>query len=292
MSSAESVTPLNTQDRVTIVSPHNGQIFLEGQRASVEAWIEGQGINRADLLVIGGGISQQETQNFSPLQSGMVHDVSFMTQPFNTPGNVLIRVASVHPQFPTGTRATEVVNIQVQVRGYNDMSRQELAQEILNRHNNVSAMTTKRIGLRCPFENLNSQNRRSALANIVDTANGHMVTTRPERNNTHLSPDLLRAILRINDHFGNIGVNTIAGGSHTNDPNDEHYRGMAVDLSFNTAVFPNIVILDPADTMEYLEDTWGFRTQRNRGSNDVGVTPSWYTGHPTHFHLSIFGRNL
>ena len=296
MSSTESVTPLNAQDRVTIVSPHNGQTFFVGQRASVEAWIEGPGINRADLLVIGGGISQQETQSFSPLQSGMVNDVNFMTQPFNTTGNVFIRVASVHPDFPMGTRATEVVNIQVQVRGYNDMNRQELAQEILNRYHGTSA-TGRRICMRWWADNMTDANRRSAFANIQDTANGLMATTRPNNytgvNQVHLSEDLLRAILFVSDEWNNVQINAIAGGEHFGQHNiEEHIRGMAVDFQANDS---GVVQINTGamreDVLDHLEKL-GFRTQRTRGPNDVGVAGPNYIG-PTNrvLHVSIFGRN-
>ena len=197
---------------------------------------------------------------------------------------------------------------------YNTMSREALAQEILRRHNNVindAPASEPRIYLReltNPPPALTDDNGRSSFANIYDTANGRMATTRPTLNNgvsvpnTHLSKDLLIAILRMNDKdgFGNIAVNTIAGGNHTQNLNDEHYLGMAADFTINAVVTStrgagsvqnNINMGNRLDIINYLQDKWGFITQRNRNDDVHFSVARWdYLG-SGHFHMSIFERN-
>ncbi|MCL1934854.1 MAG: InlB B-repeat-containing protein [Defluviitaleaceae bacterium] len=189
---------------------------------------------------------------------------------------------------------------------YNTMSRQTLAREIINRYRGNST-TGRFIDLRRWADNMTNANRRSALANLEDTANGLMAETRRfyEENpdnfrtitsgtpaaNTFLSADLLRAILRINDRFGPIIINEIAGGAHFGDRNDEHVRGIGVDFQSN-----NFIVAGtgqrPEVILDYLENTWGFRTQRNHNPNELAYAPRTYIGIHNHMHLSIFGRNI
>ena len=184
---------------------------------------------------------------------------------------------------------------------YNVMNRRELAQEILNRHHGIS-VSGRRLYLRAPFTNDPQPVPlyRSSLANIQDTANGLMARTRPnDHTNTssvHLSEDLLRAILRLSDWHGNILVNTIAGAHHRGPHyREEHIRGMAADFSINQHWHNHYLgggtPINPVAALNYLEGTWGFRTQRNRGPNDIGYAGPDYTG-AGHFHLSVFGRNF
>jgi len=164
-------------------------------------------------------------------------------------------------------------------RNYNTMNRKQLAQEILNRHNGTSS-TNRRINLLTVLQDLNNTNRRSAFANIEDTAKGGRART--PWGHTDLSPDLLSAILRMNDRYGTPQVNTIAGGTHLGGVDDPHARGLAVDLQSTNHVV-NGTGQRPAAILTYLESTWDFLTQRNhRNSN--------YVGDAVHFHLEIWGR--
>jgi len=195
---------------------------------------------------------------------------------------------------------------------YETMDRVALANEILRRHDNVinnAPETEPRIYLRELFNPppaLTDKNGRSSYANIRATANNQVATTRPTLNNgasvsdTYLSEDLLRAILRINDRFGIIAVNTIAGGNHTQNPRDEHYLGMAADFTVNASVpstrgagtvSNSITMNNRLQIINYLQDEWDFITQDNRDSDiHFSVTPDGYLG-SGHFHISIFGRN-
>ena len=188
---------------------------------------------------------------------------------------------------------------------YNTMSRQTLAREIINRYRGNST-TGRFIDLRRWADNMTNANRRSALANLEDTANGLMAETRRfyEENpdnfrtitsgtpaaNTFLSADLLRAILRINDRFGTVQISALAGTFHNGGSLDEHVRGMAVDFQSIGGVVLNTG-QRPAAILNYLENTWGFRTQRNRHENEVFYAGRGYVGNDRHLHVSIFGRN-
>ncbi|MCL1934837.1 MAG: InlB B-repeat-containing protein, partial [Defluviitaleaceae bacterium] len=188
---------------------------------------------------------------------------------------------------------------------YNNMNRQVLAREILNRYHGTS-ITGNRIIMRRWADNMTDANRRSAFANIQDTANGLMAETRRfyEENpnnfrtitsgtsapNVFLSADLLRAILRVNDRFGNIEITAIAGGAHFGGSLDEHVRGIGVDFQSNNSIVTGTG-QRPESILNYLENTWGFRTQRNRHENEVFYAGRGYVGVHNHLHLSIFGRN-
>jgi len=168
---------------------------------------------------------------------------------------------------------------------YNIMTRAQLAQEILNRYYGTST-TGRRITMPRWASNMTDANRRSAYMNIRDTANGLMATTRPERPNTHLNEDLLRAVLRMNDQYGTLQINAIAGGNHTGAANDEHYIGRAIDFQLNAG---GLAGRTPASILTYLENTWGFRTQRNSGGQ--ARNPNYHGNGTSLFHLEIWGRN-
>ena len=186
------------------------------------------------------------------------------------------------------------------VMDYNTLSREALAQEILNRY--IGSSTTGQfIDLRGWGTLMTNANRRSVYMNLVDTANGDMATTRPEMQNVYLAENLLIAILRINDTFGTITINAIAGGDHTGRPNDEHFLGVAADFQANPdyflerATLPDFIRPEDSnrnvryeDVLQYLEETWGFMTQRNSGGQ---ARDSTYYGNPRAFHLEIWGRN-
>ena len=90
------------------------------------------------------------------------------------------------------------------------------------------------------------RNGRDPLSNIRQTARGEQAGVRPyferDPNNPYLTggtsaPDvflsnyLLRSILTLDDHFpGIVNINALAGLNHFGVRNDEHVRGMAVDL--------------------------------------------------------------
>ncbi|MCL1935380.1 MAG: hypothetical protein FWF57_03260, partial [Defluviitaleaceae bacterium] len=187
---------------------------------------------------------------------------------------------------------------------YDTISRQALAREILNRYHGTST-TGLRIDM-AVLEGVSHANRTSPFANFEDTANGLMATTRRyfEQNpnnwrtfsggtpapNVFLSADLLRAILRINDRFGTVQINALAGTFHNGGSLDEHVRGMAVDFQSIGGVVLNTG-QRPAAILNYLENTWGFRTQRNRHENEVFYAGRGYVGNDRHLHVSIFGRN-
>jgi len=123
-----------------------------------------------------------------------------------------------------------------------------------------------------------------------------------------LSPDLLRAILVMNDKFGSFTINAITGGDHTERLIDEHYRGYAVDFQgegwsivdirdSNWNQFPRrdqwIPIATFNEVLEYLESA-GFITQRSPGSQTLYPSPprqTPYIGEAPFFHLEIWGRN-
>jgi hypothetical protein len=138
---------------------------------------------------------------------------------------------------------------------------------------------------------MNNTNRLSAFANIEDTANGLQARTRATLNNgtavqnVFLSENLLRAMLRMNDQFGNIQINTIAGGNHTENLNDEHYRGVAADFQLNAL---GLAGRTPASILTFLESTAGFMTQRN--SNGQSRNPNYHGNGTSMFHLEIWGR--
>ena len=162
---------------------------------------------------------------------------------------------------------------------YSAMNRRELAQEILNRHNGNS-ITGRRVYLVANLSQMNMTNRLSARANIQDTANGLRARTRAGEADVYLSEDLLRAILYMNDQFGWLQINTIAGGNHS--AGSRHFLGRAVDFQSNNYVVSNTG-QRPAAILNYLENNRRFLTQRNHLNSP-------YIGNSNHFHLEIWGR--
>jgi hypothetical protein len=165
---------------------------------------------------------------------------------------------------------------------YNSMSREELAQEILDRHHNRSA-SGRHISLRFWASNMTDENRRSAYMNIVDTAAG-LEATRSDVSDTGvaiggtipLSIHLLRAILLINDRFGTVTINSLTGGWHRTHSN--HYTGRAVDFqAVNWRVYGTNPPVQAGPIIDYLRNTHGFVTQNPRG----------YIGEDNVFHLDI-----
>jgi len=153
-------------------------------------------------------------------------------------------------------------------------NRRELAQEILNRYGRGRILMPRWAA------NMTDANRRSAFANIRDTANGRRATT--PFGQIDLSADLLRAILRMNDEFGIIQINAIAGGNHVGGANDPHAIGVAADFQSTNHVV-NTTGQRPRSILTALENTWRYSTQRtHRNSN--------YIGDANHFHLEIWGR--
>ena len=126
-------------------------------------------------------------------------------------------------------------------------------------------------------------NRRSAYMNLVDTADG-LEATRSDVSRTGaviggtvlLSVNLLRAILRINDRFGTVTINSLAGGRHSTTSN--HYTGRAVDFqSVSWHVSGTNPLVRPEPIINYLRNTHRFTTQ--------GLTD--YIGEHNVFHLDI-----
>jgi len=167
---------------------------------------------------------------------------------------------------------------------YNQMTRGELAQEILHRQAGRS-LSGRRITFNPNMDWITDENRRSVRANLEDTAAG-LRATRPTQaprvgggsippGGVFLSENLLRAILRINDRFGNVTINTIAGGYHSG-PGSRHYQGQAVDFRSNGSwqVYGTNPLVRPSVIWTYLRNTWGFDTT---GSYEE----------PTWFHLEI-----
>ncbi|MDR2166678.1 MAG: hypothetical protein LBE35_02350 [Clostridiales bacterium] len=206
-------------------------------------------------------------------------------------------VIEVLARFASGPNTVSQRTFSVHM-DYNSMNRVELAQEILDRFNRRSA-SGRFIDLRGWFPTSQQPAGRNVLDNLTDTAAGLRARTRPEEvPDTFLSENLLRAILRINDQWDGIILNALAGGMHTGSPNDEHFLGVAVDFQAtnNNLVFGSTGggtwrnSVSWVTVMNFLEATWGFRTQRTHGSPPV--RDPGYFGFGGAFHLEIWGRNF
>lgn len=266
---------------------------------------------------IGGGGSGRFTVTFEPNGDRVSLSVNSMTVLQGTPiTNMPIPTRTNYIFLGWFTQQTGGVrrdngfvptaNIRLFARwmNYDTMSREELAQELLDRHRGVSA-SGRTLTLREVFAQTDIINRLSPYANIEDTANGLRAETRrffeqnPDNPNpptgtpapaVFLSIDLLIAMLRMNDRFGSYTVNTISGANHFGGQRDEHIRGMAVDFQSHNYVMEGIG-QRPNPVLDYLEGTWRFRTQRNRHEHEEYFAHRNYLGWHNHFHLSIFGRN-
>jgi len=180
---------------------------------------------------------------------------------------------------------------------YRRMSREQLAQEILNRpgidlNPSISSDVQER-DLRTPRDN------------IYHTSQGEPVRTRPHYeiegpisgrtpvvDSVFLSRYLLETILLLNDEFGSIQINAIAGLNHDGGRSDEHIRGMAIDMTrirdTDTGHFINSdIVFDSLHNQ-------GFVTQRNR--RFVMPDALYFTTHryynflTQNLHLSIYGH--
>jgi len=199
-----------------------------------------------------------------------------------------VAVSTVTPDAVNGWDEREF-----NVRGatYNSMNRAELAQEILNRYNRTSA-SPRFINLRCWLSQGSGQPAgRNVFDNLTQTANRQQAQTPPGVNNTYLSEDMLRAILRMSDEWDNIIINAIAGAPHTMASDDEHHLGVAVDFQLLTNRNVSGANVSPIRILTFLEEDWGFLTQRNSGrardpDYHMNITPNGGA-----FHLEIWGRN-
>ena len=242
--------------------------------------------------------------NFQPLSGrtltlrgngGMVNGASTVTMTIASPmtiGN--LPRATPLARFlgwsftPTGPVASNQIAIdsnmtlyaRFDATNYNQMTRGELAQEILHRHHRRS-LSNRQLTLMGAWGSMTNDARTTVYLNLVDTAAG-LAARRAATSNRNdpiggsvfLTENLLRAILRVNDRFGAVTLNSLAGGRHTTESN--HYSGRAVDFqSDNWRVRgPNV---RPEPILDYLRGTRGFTTQPNSG----------YIGHITAFHLDI-----
>lgn len=117
-------------------------------------------------------------------------------------------IALQHTQRVTG--GTSATN-------YSNMNRQQLATEILNRHN----------AGRLSLNSTGTPTSASPLNGIHAAANGNAVPT-GIGGTTHLNENMLRAILTLSDSF-HITVTSITGGVRQN-RNSSHYSGQAFDI--------------------------------------------------------------
>lgn len=146
---------------------------------------------------------------------------------------------------------------------YNQMNRRQLAQELLDRHYGRS-LPNRRIYIRRGWGSMSCAARTSPYMNIVDTAAGLQATRAAISNQgatiggtVFLNENLLRAILRVNDHYGTVTLNSLAGGRHAT--NSRHYQGRAVDFqSTNFIVDGTGVRFTPI--VNYLRNSHGFNT--------------------------------
>ena len=183
----------------------------------------------------------------------------------------------IHPQLMIEGNMT--LYARLNTANYNQMTRSELAQEILHRINGVS--TT---GRRISYNQLSGMHNGSGLSprdNLRDTAAGRQATRAPHSGGTNpvviggsvfLQENLLRAILRMNDQFGTVTINSLAGGRHS--PTSWHYEGRAVDFQSTDSRVNGINLVPMPTVTDFLRNTWGFNT-----------TGSYYVHN--FFHLEI-----
>lgn len=175
---------------------------------------------------------------------------------------------------------------------YNNMTRSQLAQEIIDRYR-LRSVTGRHIRLPLWSVNMTNANRRSAYMNLVDTAARRQArrsdvsallpdgTRVPIGGYVHLQENLLRAILRVNDRFGTVTINSLAGGRHS--PTSRHYTGRAVDFpADNSFVIGTSPLVLPQAIINYLRQA-GFDT----GRFDIGSAQGGSYSVPHLFHLEI-----
>ncbi|MCL2400646.1 MAG: hypothetical protein FWC91_12995 [Defluviitaleaceae bacterium] len=188
-----------------------------------------------------------------------------------------------------------------------DARRMASAQEILDRHYGVSES-----GRRINLTGVGTPTQNSAgldpLSNIRDTAAGEMARTRPYFNRNPDQPNyvaataageapdlflneyMLEAMLYLNNRFGDLSINAIAGLNHFGGEDDEHVRGLAFDM----ARIPGHSANNSRDVFDYLHYR-GFITQRNRADylpdEEQYAGPGYANFLSNSLHISIFGRN-
>ncbi|MCL1863462.1 MAG: InlB B-repeat-containing protein, partial [Defluviitaleaceae bacterium] len=162
---------------------------------------------------------------------------------------------------------------------YTHLNRQELARELIRRHNNQQILIMGAWG------SMSTVAGTTSICNIRQTAEGRMATTGIPSGqttpiaNTYLSEDLLRAILMLNDRFGRFQINSIAGGRHSR--NSNHYRGRAVDFQF-------LGVYRPANIpVNARQNNWSVITFLR----EHGFILENYFGDAHHFHIGILGYN-
>jgi hypothetical protein len=191
------------------------------------------------------------------------------------------------------------------------MSRQALAQEILNRRTGGNSSSGRIINYWRNPSGAEDGTGRSPRDNVQQTADG-LQATRAIRSSdgidiggtVFICEDLLRAILHISDQFGNIQVNALAGtrhyrysrhyGAHVNASWYSNLRHMpflciAVDLQVNTTT--GIVVgtnVTRETIIRFLENAWGFVTQ---SSFSLAPSRSLNSDNDGVFHLEIWGRS-
>jgi len=191
---------------------------------------------------------------------------------------------------------------------YNIMTRAELAQEILERHNGRSA-TGRRINL-LRWSDMTDANRRSTVMNITDTAAGRQSTRSDVSSGENpatiggtvfICENLLIAILRMSDQStGMLQINSLTGGRHyfRSRHYGEHirytalshmpFRCIAVDMQV-TGGLVNGTGRSREEVLDHLENTWGFMTQRNFPLAPDRRLDSG--GNAGLLHLEIWGRS-
>ncbi len=127
----------------------------------------------------------------------------------------------------------------------------------------------------------------NARQNIIDTAEGMKALCSSYGNApgdpVYLSADLLRAILDIEDRFGEVTVSSIAGGSHAVD--SSHYDGIAADITHVGNV------LSPTRGIQiynYLIDN-GYELYTVSSASKYGVLEVDSDGDYTHYHVQVTG---
>ena len=172
---------------------------------------------------------------------------------------------------------------------YDAMSREELAREILER-NSGNSSTGRFINLRGWYPASGQPAGRNVFDNLTDTANGQQSQTPPGVSNVFLSRNLLIAILHMSDAWDGIIINALTGAPHTMLPNEEHHLGVAVDFQLATNGNVSGTNTSPLGVLDYLENTWDFRTQRNSGQARNPQYNGFRTPNGGVFHLEIWGR--
>ena len=147
---------------------------------------------------------------------------------------------------------------------YANWTREQLANEILARHNNRRLTLCNIMG----YPN-------TSLRAIRDTANGRRTPVGRAGTTVELHMDLLRSILILSDHYTGIRVSSITGLSRTSGSN--HYHGRAFDIDMWNGRLVNQQPRRWNDMAQIL---------RNNGIT-VNTYASGYTGASTHKHFWV-----